>query len=261
MARHRRAPAASRFTRAAARPCSARCRVPSPRGQHSCPDDHCALGGHHSLTSGTGRPRLTPLLGQRLPVRLAGGPDPQHDRPDPGQRLQEQLELADLDPGHLQPHTLRGPERRALVQRPPGRIGTAGRQFHVPGRRVGDQLAADGSGRADRGDGDRGQRAGDGELDRADEQRRQRDHQLHGDALRRHDGPDADDGDRQPARDLRHGDRADERHHLHLHRHGDQRRSAPARPPPPPTPSHRPRRRRRARRPGCRRPRATGRRR
>ena len=55
------------------------------------------------------------------------------------------------------------------------------------------------------------------------QQRRQRDHQLHGDALHRLDRADAGDGDRQPARHLDHGERADQRHQLHLHRVGHQR--------------------------------------
>ena len=79
------------------------------------------------------------------------------------------------------------------------------------------------AGGADRGDGDRGQRVGDGELDGTSQQWRQRDHQLHGDAVHRLDRADAGDGDRQPAGHLDHGDRADQRHQLHLHRVGDQR--------------------------------------
>ena len=57
--------------------------------------------------------------------------------------------------------------------------------------------AATAPGGADRGVGDGGQRVGDGELDGA-EQRRQRDHQLHGDAVHRVDGADAGDGVRGP---------------------------------------------------------------
>ena len=81
----------------------------------------------------------------------------------------------------------------------------------------------DAAGRPDRGDGDRGQHDGDGELDGADQQRRQHDHQVHGDAVHRLDRADAGDGDRQPAGHLDDGDRADERHQLHVHGDGDQR--------------------------------------
>ena len=50
-------------------------------------------------------------------------------------------------------------------------------------------------GAADRRDGDGRERVGDGELDGAVE-RREHDHQLHGDAVHRDDGADADHGDR-----------------------------------------------------------------
>ena len=54
-------------------------------------------------------------------------------------------------------------------------------------------------------------------------QRRQRDHQLHGDAVHRDDRADTDHGDRHPAGDQHHGHRADQRHRLHLHGDRDQR--------------------------------------
>ncbi len=75
---------------------------------------------------------------------------------DAGQRVQEQLELASLDAGYLQPDAVRGPERGALVQRARGRIKPARRHLDVPGRRLGDQFTARAAGRADRGDSDCG---------------------------------------------------------------------------------------------------------
>jgi hypothetical protein len=56
------------------------------------------------------------------------------------------------------------------------------------------ERSPDGAGRADRRDGDGRERVGDGELDGAVE-RRKCDHQLHGDAVHRDDGADADHGD------------------------------------------------------------------
>ena len=69
---------------------------------------------------------------------------------------------------------------------------------------------------------DGGQRVGAGELDRA-VRRWQRDHQVHGHAVHRDDRADTDHGDRHPAGDQHHGDRADQRHRLHLHGDRDQR--------------------------------------
>ena len=69
---------------------------------------------------------------------------------------------------------------------------------------------------------DRRERVGGRDLDRAVE-RRQRDHQLHGDPVHRHDRADPDDGDRQPAGDHGDGDRADQRHGLHVQGVRDQR--------------------------------------
>ena len=62
-------------------------------------DGHYPSVGHDDpeflVPAGHGRRHL---LGQRLHVRLAGGPDPHHIRADAGQRVQEQLELADAGP-------------------------------------------------------------------------------------------------------------------------------------------------------------------
>ena len=77
-------------------------------------------------------------------------------------------------------------------------------------------------GGADRRDRDGRERLCRRELDRAVE-RRQRDHQLHGDPVHRGDRADADHRDRRSAGDQHHGDRADQRHRLHLHGDGDQR--------------------------------------
>ena len=159
------------------------------------------------------------LFWQRLHVRLAGGPDPHHGWDDAGQRLQEQLELAAMDPGHRRHDAVCGPERGALVQRARGRGER--RHLDVPGRRV--ALPAVGAVSAYRSDSDRGQWLGHGQLDGAVQQWRQHDHQVHGDAVHRLDRADAGDGDRQSAGHLYHGDRADQRHRLHIHRDGDQR--------------------------------------
>ena len=54
-------------------------------------------------------------------------------------------------------------------------------------------------------------------------ERRQRDHQLHGDPVHRDDRADPDHGDRQPAGDHHDGDRADQRHRVHVHGDRHQR--------------------------------------
>ena len=84
---------------------------------------------------------------------------------------------------------------------------------------------------ADRRDRDGRQRVGGGDLDRAVE-RRQRDHQLHGDPVHRDDRTDTDHRDRKPTGDHHHGHRADQRHRLHLHgdRHQRHRHRARLRP-------------------------------
>ena len=75
---------------------------------------------------------------------------------------------------------------------------------------------------ADGGQRQRRARLGDRLLDRAGE-RRQSD-QLRGHALQSRRGADAENGDRDPAGDLDHGQRAHRRQQLHLHRQGGQRR-------------------------------------
>ena len=61
-----------------------------------------------------------------------------------------------------------------------------------------------------------------GHLDRARE-RRQPDHQLHGDPVHRRRSADADHGHRRPAATSDHGQRADQRHRLHVHGDRHQR--------------------------------------
>ena len=57
------------------------------------------------------------LLWQRLRVRLAGGPDPQHGRATLASVFKSNSNSQHLDPGHLRHDPVRGPERGALVQR------------------------------------------------------------------------------------------------------------------------------------------------
>ena len=107
------------------------------------------------------------LLGQRLRVRLAGGPDPQHR---PAQTLasvlQEQLQLR-----------RRGPRSPSTCTPYAGQNVVLWFNVHQDGSNPPDDTwmylddvtltAADGAGGADRGDGDGGQRVGDRELDGA----------------------------------------------------------------------------------------------
>ena len=82
------------------------------------------------------------------------------------------------------------------------------------GLELGDADRADGARRPDRRQRDRRPGTGDRELDRPGEQRRQRDHELPGDALHRVDRADA--GHRRGAGDIEDDHRPHRRHRLHL---------------------------------------------
>ena len=133
---------------------------------------------------------------------------------------------------HFVPLSFTSDSGSLTVQAPVVGLARAARQLHVvhpeqTGRAVGLRAGADSGStaicayRTNERVGVAGQRIRDrivgGTL-----QRRCADHVLHGDALRRRDGTDAGDGEREPAGDRQHRDRPDQRHLIHLHRQRDE---------------------------------------
>ena len=119
----RRSPAPPSSTPAAPPPCLARLQAGgrTTRRQQPFPDgryplvgqddlEFLVLAGHRGRTSA--RAAAGTYDWQEAQIRNTSGADA-------GQRIQEQIfERAEVDPGHLGHDAVRGPERRALVQRP-----------------------------------------------------------------------------------------------------------------------------------------------